>query len=133
MMTLSRVPPATLSRLPPPRAGSSVRTVASGSAGMNSPAETGLAGSRRSTACRPLPCQVISARSGLTTVGLCAENEVKFSVRASWPSGVSQNSGRFSASLYSASTCGARTSLMSRIRVQPHGQPCSASTPPNFP
>src|ERR671914_2512820 len=72
------------------------------------------------TAWKPPECQVVKAMLGVS-VGLWAEYDVRGGFH------VAQVDGKFSGSLYSASTVGRRGSSMSTIRAHPHGQPWSSA------
>ena len=96
---------------------------------MNAAAGSGWAGSAMSIACNPAECHVTRATLGVS-VGLCDEKLARLSRMGSTEA---QIAGSLLGSLYSAAMRGAAGSEMSMNRVQPHGQPCAASTPPSLP
>src|SRR3954468_9661059 len=97
-----------------------------------------------STACSPSECHVMKARL-CVSVGVCGEKLAEFlGAGVGWCdeklaklSRVGETdehvAGSLTGSRYSELSCGADWSATSRKRTQPHGQPCAASTPPNFP
>src|SRR5262249_49269294 len=104
-----------------PSAGSAVTTAVSG-AGWKNPALAGCSVLARVTACNPLGCQAMNARSG-STGGLWGEEEAESVVVGVGPGGGREVPAWFCLSRYCATITGCAGSATLMMWTHPHGHP----------